>query len=252
MRTTSSRVLTALILTAHSNMWDWFSHHVTQPVLYLQDVPIASRLNPDVQARLPNNWILCLYQTIHIATLVRPTTLHLVASKFIEGLVANDYVSPIRQTGKTSRVLHHAEAAVCLWLRFIPIPGSSFSTSRAIATFISVASTTFKNTNFLYLQYIQDRIKTLRASLTDERVHVTKIPWEKLSQELERHPFANPTSVEAIALGGLKKLLWKVSGLPIPNPTHPEMAPLDRRTVEVGGDVVIGSSVESITSPRPV
>jgi hypothetical protein len=248
MRTASSRVLTALILTTHSNMWDWFSEHVTEPTLHLLQTPITSHNDPGVHEKMPNNWIFRLFQQVQVTLLLR-NNIRLVASNFIEGLDVEDYTCTARQSGGNSQVLYHVEAAVHLWLKFTPLPRSSFSTSRAIAAFISVASRVFKSTSFLYLQYIQDRIKTLRANLTNERVHLAKIPWEKLSHELKGHPLANPASLEAVAMENLKDLLWTVSGLPTPNLAPPEMAASYRKAAEVGGAAAAGSFMESIASP---
>jgi hypothetical protein len=188
-------------------MWDWFSQHVTEPIHHLLQVPITSHDDPSVQERMPNNWIFPPFQKIQL-TLLLHSDVNLVTSNFIEGLDALDHMCTAQQSGSTSQILHHIEAAVYLWLRFTPLPGSFPSTSRAITKFVSVASAVFKSTDFLYLQYIQDCIKTLRANLTNERVCLTKIPWERLSQDLEEHPFTNPASAEAVAMKNLKGLLW--------------------------------------------
>jgi hypothetical protein len=227
-----ARVLTALSLKAHSDMWTWFSRHVTKPVVYLSNIPIASLEKENLQTTMPNNWIFSLFLKVRTQLLLK-INIHLVASEFFEGSTAPDYTYAHTQE---SRILSLIEAAVAQWLQFHPFPAMSLTTSRAVATFISKACMAFKSTDFLYLSYIQNRIKTLRASLTNEKTDLTKVPWERLAEELAMHPLASPRSDEAIALKRLKNLLWVSSGLRHPHPMSSEMAEMAKEVQEYRKD----------------
>jgi hypothetical protein len=97
-RTASSQLLTALILIAHSNMWDWFSQHVTEPIHHLLQVPITSHNDPNVQEKMPNNWIFPPFRKIQLTLLLR-SDVNLVTSNFIEGLDAPDHMCTAQQSG---------------------------------------------------------------------------------------------------------------------------------------------------------
>lgn len=231
IRPAGARVLTALSLKAHSDMWAWFSRHVTEPILYLLEIPIERQQHRSVQARMPNSWIFRLFQRVQLSLMVH-ADIKLLAAEFFKGLDAPDYTCPY---GRESRALFHIEAAVSSWLSFHPRPGMSLITSRAVATFISAASTAFKSADFLYLSHIQDGVKHLRASLTNERIPLTRIPWGRLTEELKEHPLASPNSNEAIAVKRLRNVLWAVSGLPTSDPSLTKMAEQYREATKMGG-----------------
>ena len=248
IRPAGSRVVTALSLKAHSDLWVWFSVHVTNPILRLLVIPIASRQDPEVQAQMPNEWIYPLFQKVEILLLLRKD-INLVAADFFEGIDAPDYTTPYR-TG--SKILSHVESAVSAWLRFYPRPGMSLTTSRAVATFISVASTAFGSSDFLYLSYVQDRVKTLAASLTTQKVALTKIPWGRLAEELNKHPLANPNSNKSIAVSRFRELMLLVSGLSGPDSISPYIAECYNTAVETGGDAGVAIFANFGVLPRPM
>lgn len=208
-KTAAARVLTALSLKAHSDIWSWFSNHVTCPVLGLEERRKSQRSN---QMEMPNQWIFPLFDAIRKQLAVKKAV-DLKAADFFEGLDAPDYKS----SGGRMSILHHVERALFSWLDFQPRPGMILDTSRAVANFITTASRTFKNMNFLYLHCVQSRIETLCASLTVERIELKKIPWERFAEVLADHPLADPSSDEAVGLARLKDMLWISSGLPTPD-----------------------------------
>lgn len=128
----------------------------------------------------------------------------------------------------------------------------SLTTSRAVATFISTASTAFGSTDFLYLSYVQDRVKTLRASLTDQKILLRKIPWDRFAKKLEGHALGNPSSGESIAVKRLKEMLLAVSGLPDSIPIPREMAAQYKIAVEMGGDKGIAAFADFAALPLPM
>lgn len=239
-----ARVLTALSLKAHSDMWDWFSRNVTYPAQHLQELSLKSRYNTD-HPEMPNAWISNLFNRVVTLDLAR-SDINLQAAEFLEGLDAPNYTCPHNR----KPILYHVEEAVRLWLNFQPRPGMALETSKAIASLITTASGAFGNTDFLYLRYFQSRIDTLCASLTDEKISLVKIPWETLGDELMRHPLADPNSDEAIGVTILKDLLWITSGLPRPDPVSEAVANLAeeyKKMVELQGNTG-GESFPGIAS----
>jgi hypothetical protein len=111
----------------------------------------------------------------------------------------------------------------------------TLSTSRAIATFVSIARQAFNNSDFLYLNYIQHTIKTLRSSLVGRNTPLTNHIWNGLAEQLPNHPLAIPTSHEAHTLTFLKKLLWSISSLPLPHDST-DMSIEYKKAVEIGGE----------------
>lgn len=241
-----SRVLTALSLQAHMDMWTWFSWNVTEPVLLLLKTPIASHANEDVQSNIPNPWIYPLFQKVQLSLLLCKD-LKLVATDFFEGVEAPIYTSTY---GVEPRIMIHVESAVALWLKFLPRPGMSLATSRAVANFIRITSKVFGGVDFLYLSFIQERIKTLRASLTDKKIPLPSISWEELVEALEVHPLANPHSDESVSVSRLRDFLWAVSGLP--NTFSPEMGEQYKIAVELGGVKGLAAFADFPTPPYPM
>jgi hypothetical protein len=248
IRPAGSRVVTALSLKAHSDLWTWFTEQVTNPVFHLLETPIASRHDPKVQAQMPNEWIYPLFQKVEILLLLNKD-INLVAADFFKGLDAPNYTTPYRNG---SKILSHVENAVSAWLRFYPRPGMSLTTSRAIATFVSVASTAFGNSDFLYLSYVQDRVKTLAASLTVQKVALTKIPWGRLADELNHHPLANPNSNEYNAARRFKELTLLVSGLSGLDHISPDIAERYNTAVGTGGAAGVAIFADFGVLPCPM
>lgn len=236
IRPAGAHVLTALSLKSHADMWAWFSHHVTKPTHYLVTVSIPSQDHDNVQKQMPNVWIFPLFWAVQLL-LLSNSPIDLKAANYLEGLEAPDYKAPSeRGFPGPPRIIYHVEAAVSLWLQFRARPGMSLATSRVVATFISLMSMAFKSINFLYLSHIQNSIKTFRASLTEEKIILTKVPWESLAKDLKNHPLADPSSHESIAVNNLKNLLWAISGFPSPDPTPTKMSIQYKTAVEIGGD----------------
>jgi hypothetical protein len=247
-RHAGSRVVTALSLKAHSDLWMWFSEQVTNPVSHLLETPIVSRHDPNVQPHLPNEWISPLFQKVEIQLLLK-NDINLVAADYFKDLDAPNYTAPYNQTSKT---LFHVESAVLAWLRFHPRPGMMLTTSRAIATFVSVASAAFGNSDFLYLSYVQDRVKTLAASLTAQKIPLTKIPWGRLADELNNHPLANPNSDESNAVRMFKELTLLVSGFSKLDYISPDIAEHYSAAVEMGGDAGVAMVADFTLLPCPM
>ena len=234
IRPSNSRILTALSLESHSNIWAWLEEQVTKPVQHLAKVPVTAWANTQLPS-LPNSWILELFNATR-SLLLAHTQIVLNPQRFFPGINAQQYKAPPGRGEVTgSRILEHIEAAVISWLQFSPRPGMSLDTSRRVATLTSIAQQTFGNTDFLYLGYIQQALK--RRSLVG-------VPWEVLAEQLKNHPLASPTSKESITLAHLKNLLWAVSGLSCPNsipmsPNSVQMSTSYERALELGGEAGI-------------
>jgi hypothetical protein len=243
IRPADARILTALSLGSHSDMWTWFNNQVTNPTRYLAAIPISSFVGRQLP-EMPNEWIFPLFRSIQTLLLVG-SSIVLKAKTFFPELDAQDYASTPGGSLTASRILHHVEAAVALWLQFCPRPGMSLSTSRAVATFTSIAREAFSSSSFLYLNHIQNSIKKLRSFLTEEKTPLTKVPWERLAEELKNHPLAHPNSNEALAVEGLKELLWAISSLPHPHSTNTSV--YYKKAIEIGGDAGIEASAQVMT-----
>ena len=246
LRPVESRIFTALSLKAHSDIWTWFSWNVTEPVLLLLKVSIQSHNDESLQTQMPNPWIFRLFQKVQVLILLHKD-INLTATDFFEDLEAPPYTSTY---GIESKILTHIESAVSLWLQFRPRPGMSLTASRAVASFIQITSTVFRGTDFLYLSFIQERIKTLRANLTNCKIDLAKIPWGQLVKALEVHPLADPHSKESISVRKLKELLWAVSGLP--NPIFHDVTTQYKIAVELGGSKGVAAFVRFATLPYPM
>ena len=131
---------------------------------------------------MPNPWIADLVLVVKMQLLCS-TTVSLEAKRFFPELVAQDYKMGVCTYPKTRKVFDHVEVAITFWPQFHPRPGMSLPTSRAVATFISIEHEAFGSLNFLYLNHIQQGIRTLRALLTDERIGLADMRWERLSEE---------------------------------------------------------------------
>ena len=230
---TESQVLTALSLASHSTMWAWFNKNVTEPTRWLAMIPV-SVLNKMEPPKLENEWIFPLFQSIQLSLLLRHD-IKLPAKEFFPDLNAPDYEACCKNGPTAPRILSHVESAVVLWLRFYSRPEMGLETSRAVATFISTTRKAFGSIDFLYLRSVQNGIKRLRSILTTEGISLTKVPWEKLANELSSHPLADPTSNEAILLNRMQNLLWTVSSLPH---TSTEMTSRYWEAVKMGSDGV--------------
>lgn len=230
-----SRILAALSLEAHSDIWAWLEEQVTNPVQQLAKTPVTAWANAQLPS-LPNGWILDLFTTTRSLLLTHAPVI-LVPQRFFPGIDAQEYKAPPRRGEVTgSRVLQHIEAAVILWLQFSPRPGMSLDASRRVAALTSIIRQAFGNADFLYLNYIQEALKRRRPFLG--------VSLEVLVQQLKDHPLAFSTSKESIALIHLKNLLWTVSGLSHPdsNSTSPhsiEMSASYERALELGGEAGI-------------
>jgi len=247
-RPADSRILTALSLASHSDMWAWFRTQVTEPTWYLTTIPVTS--SEDVRLpKMPNDWIFPLFQAVQMPLLIN-NNINLQATKFFPGLIAPDYQAPASSGPMASRILRHVEGAVSMWLQFRPRPGMSMDTSRAVATFTTIARGAFKSPTFLYLNYIQNGIKRLRSILTEDKIPLTKVPWESLAEELKNHPLSHPDSNEARALDCLKELLWAISGIPSPHSTN--MSICYREAVEIGGDAGVRDFTQFMAHAHPM
>ena len=227
------RILTALSLESHSDMWNWFKVQVTEPVHSLMTIPVTSLLTIQ-PTEMPNAWIFPLFRSVRLGLLAN-NNISLQAKSFFPDIDAPDYTCPPGRGKLEPRILCHVEAAVTLWLQFRPRPGMSLTTSRAVATFISIARQAFSSSNFLYLDYIQHAVKSLRSSLVGGKTPLTKIPWQELAEELTHHPLALETSDASIVLASLKELLWAISTLPLPHSTN--ISTHYKKAIETGGDV---------------
>jgi hypothetical protein len=248
IRPADARILTALSLQSHSDMWTWFDVHVTEPTRRLAGAPVGT-LEDMGSPEMPNEWIFPLFQSVRFSLIVS-RDVRLKAKDFFPNLEAPNYEAPPGSRPMPSRVLGHVEAAIILWLQFRPRPGMALATSRAVATFTSVALGAFDSPDFLYLSSIQNGIKRLRSILTEENVELTKVPWEKLAEELEGHPLASPGSNETLALNYLKELLWAISSFP--HPHRAEKSGDYQRAVAVGGPEGIEVFAQHIVSPPPM
>jgi hypothetical protein len=214
-------VLTALSLKAHSDIWNWYRKHVTEPVLHFEKHLVSVAWTTDIkQMKTPNPWIAPLYKAARGGWEVW-RKVQLKAADYFPDLGAEDYTS-----SRNMSTLSHIEHALFLWLDFKLRPRTTLETSRAVASFVTTASRALGNTDFLYLSSIQSHIKTLRVSLTVEGLDLSNIPWDRFSEALKYHPLANPESHEAIALARLKELRWIASGLPGPDPILKDKAGL--------------------------
>jgi hypothetical protein len=241
-----SRILTALSLASHSDMWTWFNNNVTEPTRRLAAIPIQS-LQEMVQPKLENEWIYPLFHSIHLSLLLCQDV-KLAADKFFPGLEAPDYEARYKSGPIDSKkILGYVESAVALWLRFQPRPGMSLDTSRGVATFISIARKAFGSLDFLYLSSVQNGVKKLRSILTVEGIHLTKVPWERLADELNSHPLADPNSEEAVVLSHVKRLLWAVSSLH--NPCPSETATRYKEAAKMGGSDGVEAFAQWIGQP---
>ena len=246
IQSTAARVLTALSLESHSDMWTWFDEQVTKPTRYLAEVPISALM--DVQPHeTPNDWIFPLFQAVQMPVVIQKD-IDLQVQHFFPKVEAPNYHAEPGRGPMPLRILYHVEAAVILWLQFHPRSGMKLSTSRAIATFTSIAREAFKNTDFLYLNSIQTGAKKLRSILTEEQVGLGEVPWQKLAEELKKHPLARPDSDEALALDRLKELLWATSGFPYPHPS--DMSGRYKRAVATGGGEGVEDFSEFMVQPR--
>jgi len=226
-----SRILTALSIASHSDMWMWFNKNVTEPTRRLTAIPISS-FQEMVQPKLENEWIYPLFHSIHLSLLLR-RDIKLAAKVFFPGLEAPDYEARYKSGPMDSKILGYVESAVVLWLQFQPRPGMSLDTSRGVATFTSIAHKAFGSPDFLYLSSVQNGVKKLRSILTAEGIHLTKVPWERLANELNSYPLADPNSEEAVVLKRIKQLLWAISSL---RNSHPgEMATRYKEAANMGG-----------------
>ena len=209
----AARVLMALSLKAHSDIWNWFHEHVTQPVFNCDNHLDCISWREDIRGvEMPNSWIAPLYTDVRSQQEKQRLVggnVDLNAVDYFKDLGDEKYVSSSRMS-----TLYHVEHALFGWLDFRSRPGMILETSRAVASFITTASEALGNTDFLYLHCIQSRIKSIRANLTAEREYLPKIQWEGLYRALEDHPLANQDSSEAVGLARLKELLWVASGLP--------------------------------------
>lgn len=244
IRPTDARILTALSLESHSEMWTWFNKHVTEPTQYLTTIPISS--SQDVEpSTIPNNWIFPLVQSVRLSLLIGKAITLEPKCFFPDLHGAPNYTAPPGSGLMATRIIHHVEAAVVLWLQFRPRPGMCLDTSRAVATFTSITRRIFKSSNFLYLNYIQIAVKKLRSTLTEEKIPLMKVPWEKLASELENHPLAHQDSRESLILDHLSELLWAISNLPHPHPT--DMSLQYKKAVEVGGNAGVEIFAKSMS-----
>lgn len=231
-RPTDTRILAALSLRSHSEMWTWFDEQVTMPTKDLAANPISS-LKATQLPKMPNEWIFPLFQAVYMALLVG-NSVDLKAESFFPDLIgAQDYNIPSGGSPTSSRILRHVEGAVASWLQFRSRPGMALDTSRAVATFTSIALKAFKSPSFLYLHYIQHGIKKLRSILTNEGIPLAQVPWERLAEELRSHPLASPNSDTTLAANCLEELLWSISSLPRPHST--DMSVHYKKAVEMGG-----------------
>jgi hypothetical protein len=214
LQNADGRILAALSLTVDSNMWSWFNTNVTEPTRYLADLPIHN-LKPEGLPTLPNQWILRMVTAVR-CSLIANLPVKLLAKDYL-GLDAPDYetISASRRADPAS-VLRHVESAVTLWLDFRAKRGTRLETSRAVATFVSIARAAFGSPNFLYLTHIQNGLKKLRSTLTKERIPLDRVPWKQLAEELKTHPLADPNSKESSTLKYLVNLLQVVSGFSQP------------------------------------
>jgi len=235
-RPANTRILTVLSLESHSDMWTWFNEHVTKPTWCLATIPIPTLLDMqkrNIQPEVPNEWIYPLFQAVTMAVFVH-NNFSLSSKDYFPDIDAPNYeASPGVGTAK-SKIIHHVEAAVILWLQFRSRPGMTLETSRGIATFTSIAKEAFKSQNFLYLSYIQDAIKRLRSVLTEEKTALSKVPWEQLAEELKNHPLAFPDSNETLALNHLVELWWTISSLPCSHPS--DISDCYKKAIAIGGD----------------
>lgn len=217
LQNTDGRILAALSLTVDSNMWSWFNTNVTEPTQYLANLPIHN-LKPEGLPTLPNQWILPMVTTVR-CSLIANLPVKLLAMDYL-GLDAPDYETSASRRADPASVLRHVESAVTLWLNFQAKPGTRLETSRAVATFVSIAHTAFGSPNFLYLTHIQNGLKKLRSTLTKERIPLDQVPWKQLAEELKAHPLADPNSRESSALNCLVNLLQVASGFSQPSETQ--------------------------------
>lgn len=238
IRPTNSRILMALSLQSHSDLWAWFETQVTKPAQLLANfqVPELIKLDPMEMPDnwMPNTWILPLFkslQTGHLAAGAR--SFSLMANQFFPGSTAPDYIVPGRKWDPIQRV----EAAVVSWLQFRPRPGMTLYNSRALATLISVLCKTFHGSNFLYLDYIQRLLKNFRPHTERTKIPQTSIEWQDLTHGLNDHPLASLTSSESLTLETLKDFLCTVSSLPLRRST--EMSIKYQQAIKVGGDAGI-------------
>lgn len=230
-------------------MWAWFSCNVTEPVLFFLDNPLLSLWKEKGLYKMPNEWIFNIFFTVNCQRLCN-FDIHLKAADYFPGLDAPDY----RYSSHVGlKVLPHVEAVIIMWLQFRSRPGMCLETSRAVATFVSIASTAFASTDFLYLSCIQSRINKLRSCLTVQTVPLAEIPWGRLAKELGAHPLANPDSNDSKAASKLKDLLVTVSGLSGPDHIIPqEMAKKYKAAVGMGGDEGVALFSDCATLPCPM
>ena len=230
IRPSDSRILTALSLESHSDIWAWLEKQVTIPVQQLAKVPVTAWANMQLPT-LPNSWVLGLFTTTR-SLLLAHARIILDPQRFFPGINAQEYTAPPHRGEITeSRILQHIEAAVISWLRFSPWPGMSLDTSRRVAALTSVVRQAFGNADFLYLSYIQQALRRGRPFMG--------VPLEALTQELKDHPLTSSTSKESITLIHLKNLLWTVSGLPhldstTTSPRSIQMSASYERALELG------------------
>lgn len=243
-----SRILVALSLESHANMWSWFSEQVTKPAWTVANIDMWSLVKKPLPP-MPNRWIANLVLSVRQQLATNSPTIVLKVKKFFPELELPDYTAGACTYGKPEKVVSHAEAAIILWLGFRPRPGMTLPASRAAASLLSVMLEAFGSPNFLYLNYIQHGIKKLRAILTDERVKLADVPWERLAEELKRHPLACPDSDETIALNRLKDLLWAISSFPVSRPS--QMSELYEAAKELGGDEGVHAFMEATAPPPP-
>ena len=152
----NSRILTALSLQSHSDIWAWFETQVTKPAQLLAKFPVPQLIKMDPKEMpdnwMPNTWIFPLFkslQTGHLSAGSRQFPL--VANHFFPDSTAPDYMVP----GCHYDPIQQTEAAVISWLQFHPRPGMTLDNSRVLATFISVTRKAFHGSTFLYLDCIQ-------------------------------------------------------------------------------------------------
>jgi len=230
-----SRILTALSLQSHSDIWAWLEEQVTKPVEQLAKIPVTAWKDTQLPS-LPNGWILGLFTTMR-SLLLAHTSIILHPQRFFPGINAQEYNVP-PSCGKVtgSRILQHIEAAVVFWLQFSPQPGMSLQASRRVAALTSIIRQAFGNTDFLYLSYIQQALKSGRS--------LTEVLWEVLAQQLKNHPLSSPDSKESTTLTHLKNLLWTASGFCPPDsiaksPHSIQMSTSFGQALQLGGEAGI-------------
>lgn len=244
------RVCTAISYISLSEMWKRFDEQCSQPARDLAKLDIRRLIEVPFESPFPNTWIHILVRDVRLQLLKNPKespTVVLEAQNYLSLPDAPNYCGRRKKASnrKEEETLLHVESAVIFWLKFPGETKERRDTSQGVATFISVTRSVFKNYNFLYLRHIQHTIKQLRFYLTDQKINLPDIPWDKLTTELAHHPLAQEQSREALALHHLVEHLHTISNRP--SHTIPQMSADYKLALQTGGKQGVTQFVESLS-----